>query len=83
MPGASGTWPISAPSKPAREPGFSGELRRAILSARIPSRQLAERVGVDVTMLEDFRAGQQVLTSDVIDRLIATLGLHLATATAS
>lgn len=62
----------------AREPGFSGDLRRAIRAARIPSQQLADRIGIPVTDFEDFRAGQHVLTSDVIDRLIDVLGLKLS-----
>jgi len=61
----------------AREPGFSGDLRRAIMTARIPLAQLAEQIGVPVMDFEDFRAGQRVLTSDVIDRLVDVLGLHL------
>lgn len=64
----------------AREPGFSGDLRRAIMAARIASAQLAEQIGVPVNDFENFRAGRQVLTSDVIERLIDVLGLHLATA---
>lgn len=63
----------------AREPGFSGDLRRAIMAARIPSHQFADRIGIPITEFEEFRAGQHVLTSDVIERLIDVLGLKLST----
>lgn len=61
----------------AQSPGFLGELRRAINAALIPSDQLAQDVGIDVELLEAFRAGDRELPSSVIDRLVARLGLHL------
>lgn len=64
----------------AQEPGFSGDLRRAIMAAGIPSVDLATRSGVSVTVLEDFRAGRLALNSDVINRLIEALGLQLTKA---
>jgi ribosome-binding protein aMBF1 (putative translation factor) len=60
-----------------REPGFSGDLRRAITTACRPSHELAAELGIDVRLLEDFRVGEATLPSDVIDRLVATLGLRL------
>ena len=60
-----------------REPGFSGDLRRAITAACRPSRELAAELGIDVGLLEDFRTGDATLPSDVVDRLVATLGLRL------
>jgi hypothetical protein len=60
-----------------REPGFSGDLRRAITAARRPSHELAADLGIDVRLLENFRAGDATLPSNVVDRLVATLGLRL------
>jgi hypothetical protein len=61
----------------AAAPGFSGELRRAIDAARVPSHRLAARCVVDVAELEAFREGDSELPSGAIDRLVAELGLTL------
>lgn len=61
----------------AREPGFSGDLRRAINAARRPSRELAAQLGIDVQLLEDFRCGDATLPTDVVDRLVGVLRLRL------
>lgn len=66
----------------AREPGFSGDLRRAIMGAGIPIAELSARCGISATTMEEFRAARLALTSDAIDRLIEALGLQL-TATSS
>lgn len=66
-----------------QEPGFSGDLRRAITAARLSSHELAGKLGIDVQLLEDFRAGEATLPSDVIARLVALLGLCLTTAAPS
>lgn len=63
----------------AAEPGFSGDLRRAIRSARRRPEDLAAELGIDVQLLEDFRKGEATLPSDVVDRLVAVLGLRLVT----
>jgi hypothetical protein len=60
-----------------REPGFSGDLRRAINAARRAPRALAGELGIDVDVLQQFRAGDASLPSDVVDRLVAALGLRL------
>jgi ribosome-binding protein aMBF1 (putative translation factor) len=60
-----------------QEPGFSGDLRRAITAAQTPSHDLADQLGIDVLLLEEFRAGNATLPSDVISRLVAILGLRL------
>lgn len=70
---------IRAVEAAAHEPGFSGDLRRAIMAARIPSDLFAARIGVPIREFEDFRAGHHLLTSDVIERLIDVLGLKLST----
>jgi hypothetical protein len=56
----------------------AGNLRRAINAARRPSASLAADVGISVELLEDFRAGEALLTSDVIDRLVRTLDLKVS-----
>jgi hypothetical protein len=65
----------------ADEPGFSGDLRRAIRSSRRDQRELASDLGIDVELLEAFRAGDAALPSDVIDRLVDLLGLKLVPVT--
>jgi hypothetical protein len=60
-----------------QEPGFLGDLRRAITASRGNPQLLAEQVGIDWRQLSDFRCGETTLPSDVIDRLIAALGLRL------
>src|SRR3954464_2596013 len=37
-----------------RESGFAGDLRRSISAAKVPSDELAERIGVSTRELEDF-----------------------------
>lgn len=63
-----------------QEPGFSGDLRRAITAACRPSHELAAAAGVDVQQFEEFRAGRATLPSDVIDRLVDVLELRLTAA---
>ena len=65
----------------AAEPGFSGDLRRAIKSSRRDHRELAQTLGIDVQLLEAFRAGDAALPSDVVDRLVAVLELKLVPVT--
>ncbi len=59
------------------EPGFSGDLRRAISKSRIPIHRLAADAIVDIELLESFRCGEATLPTDVVDRLVATLHLKL------
>ena len=62
------------------EESFSGHLRRAIgaeLVKRRNSKSLSEEACVDWRLLEDFRCGDATLPSDVVDRLVAELGLRL------
>ncbi len=67
-------------SSAAAEETFSGELRRAIHALHgqqmfLPT--LMERAQVDWPTLRAFLIGEATLPSDVIDRLIQVLGLHL------
>lgn len=61
----------------AAEPGFSGDLRRALKACGRPPHDVADDVGIDAELLEDFRAGEATLPTDVVDRLVAVLGLRL------
>ena len=60
-----------------RQDTFSGRLRRAIRASMRNTKSLAEEIDVDWRLLDDFRCGDATLPSDVIDRLIAALGLRL------
>lgn len=60
-----------------RESGFSGDLRRAINAARRPLGELAAKVGVDLDVLQAFRAGEAPLPTHVVDRLTELLNLRL------
>ncbi len=59
------------------EPGFSGDLRRAIAGCGIDHHRLCEQVHVDVNHLNAFLSGKSPLSSDMIDRLAPALGLTL------
>lgn len=66
----------------ARVESFSGELRRAIKQAPLHPVQLARRIGLDPVELDMFLCGESDLTSEVISRIMAELGLKLAAANA-
>ncbi len=59
------------------EPGFSGDLRRAIVASRKEPENLARELGVDTTLLEEFLDGDASLPTAVVDRLVVLLGLKL------
>lgn len=59
------------------EETFSGRLRRAITASRRNPEALANEIGIDPQTFANFRCGDTTLPSDVIDRLIAALGLRL------
>jgi hypothetical protein len=61
----------------AEQPGFLGDLRRAILLSRRAPAELSAKIGVDARQLSDFRAGEAELPATALDRLIETLGLRL------
>ncbi len=61
----------------AEQRGFFGDVRRAIVLSRRPVHELAAEIGVDSTLLSDFRAGEAELPSAALDRLLETLGLRL------
>lgn len=61
----------------AAQPGFFGDLRRAIAASRRPIDELAATIGVDQRLLSDFRSGNAELSAAALERLVDTLGLRL------
>lgn len=61
----------------SQEPGFSGDLRRAINATRKPAQDLAQELGLDPELIDQFCAGDVVLSSNDIDSLVEHLGLRL------
>ena len=57
--------------------GFLGDLRRAIAVTRIPDADLAAAIGVEAARLAAFREGDDDLSADAIERLVAALNLRL------
>jgi hypothetical protein len=61
----------------AEQPGFFGDVRRAILLSRPSLDDLASAIGVDPPIFSDFQAAEAQLPPAALDRLIETLGLRL------
>ena len=61
----------------AAEPGFLGDLRRAINASGRRVVALPKEIGVDARLLDDFRAGEAELPAAAIARLVDALGLRL------
>ena len=61
----------------AEQPGFFGDVRRAILLSRRPLSELSAEVGISPEKLSGFRAGEMELPAVALDRLIGVLGLRL------
>lgn len=61
----------------AEQPGFFGDVRRAILLSRPSTSDLASKIGVEAGLFSDFRAGEAELPAAAMDRLIEILGLRL------
>ena len=61
----------------AEQPGFFGDLRRAIVLSRRPAGELAHQIGVEPGLFSDFQAGEADLPSAALDRLVETLDLRL------
>ena len=61
----------------AEQPGFFGDLRRAIVASRRSVDELSAGIGVDQRLLSDFRAGDAELPAAALERLVDTLGLRL------
>ncbi len=61
----------------AEQPGFLGDVRRAILMSRRSPAELSAEIGVDPLVLSDFRSGEAELPAATLSRLIEVLGLRL------
>jgi ribosome-binding protein aMBF1 (putative translation factor) len=61
----------------AQDPGFFGDIRRAILISQYSPTELATNIGIDPLVLSDFRAGEAELPASALSRLIEVLGLRL------
>lgn len=61
----------------AEQPGFFGDLRRAIVVSRRSLDELSAGIGVDQRFLSDFRAGDAQFPAAALERLVDTLGLRL------
>jgi hypothetical protein len=61
----------------AEQPGFFGDVRRAIVLSGRPVAELAKEIGVHPRLFSDFRAGEADLPAAALDRLIEALGLRL------
>ncbi len=61
----------------AEQPGFLGDVRRAVPLSRRSMAKLAEDVDVDPRLLSDFCADEAELPAAALDRLLEALGLRL------
>jgi hypothetical protein len=61
----------------AEQPGFFGDVRRAIALSTRRVDDLATDAGIEVRVLSDFRAGEADLPPAALDRLLNLLGLRL------
>ena len=61
----------------ARQAGFFGNLRRAISSSRRPVSELSATIGVEPSVLSEFRAAEAELPAKALEKLIDELGLRL------
>ena len=61
----------------AEQPGFFGDVRRAIVLSRRPMAELATEIDVDPRLFSDFRAGEAELPAAALSRLLEALGLRL------
>jgi len=61
----------------SEEPGFSGDLRRAIHSSQMPLEQIAAAAKIEVFALCDFLEGTAELTSGQITAIVQLLNLQL------
>jgi hypothetical protein len=61
----------------AEQPGFFGDIRRAILLSRSSKHDLAAKIGVEQQVLADFQLGEGELPPAALDRLLQALRLRL------
>ena len=63
--------------KAAEQPGFFGDIRRAVQQSQRTLPELAAEIGVERLRLSDFLAADADLSANALDRLIAALRLRL------
>ncbi len=63
--------------KAAEQPGFFGDIRRAVQQSQRPLDELAADIGVERLLLSDFLAADADLPADALNRLIEVLHLRL------
>ena len=61
----------------AEQPGFLGDVRRAIAQSRRTTAELSAAIEVDSNIFSDFRAGEAELPCASLERLVEALGLRL------
>lgn len=61
----------------AREPSFSGFVRRSVHRAGLPLTHVAEQTGISAPRLANFLRGRGSLDNLEIDRLLNVLGIEL------
>jgi hypothetical protein len=61
----------------AEQPGFLGDIRRAMALSKRPLADVAAAIGVDPEQLSAFRADDAELPPTALDRLLNALGLRL------
>lgn len=61
----------------AREPSFSGFVRRSVHRTGSPLTQIAEETGISVQRLANFLRGRGNLDNLELDRLLDALGIEL------
>jgi hypothetical protein len=72
---------LHTPPRRTARATFSDELRDAIERSDLTPYALGKAAAVDPGIISRFLAGRRGVTSDTIDRIASTLGLHLGTAT--
>lgn len=61
----------------SEERTLSGDLRRMIQSSPLSLAEIAAQVRIPVLTLDEFLSGERTLRSDVLDRLVGSMGLEL------
>lgn len=62
----------------AREPGFSGDLRRALLNSGRKLNEFADAAEVPHATFLEWMGGEASVPSEAVDRLVEALGLRLS-----
>jgi hypothetical protein len=63
--------------KATKQPGFFGDIRRAVQHSLRPANEIAKEIGIDDRVFSDFLAAEIELPASALDRLVELLGLRL------